>query len=214
MLLTIIRHDCKALKYQGKMLLMNGILVLGLCFAAYAISHVNTSGVLLFGCANLQLVLIVLLGASSCVEFLGRALLCDIDDGTRATAFYCGIKPFEYASAKAIIPLCISIADVILFGIVASYFSPSFAILLQGAGGLIGAYILDILFCVSAIHTISVFLRPDTKSRPNFLIYIVIMHIPIIAFCSPLNNLLLFCIVIMLCTFIALVIYIYAISKK
>lgn len=214
MLLTIIRHDFKVLRYQGKMLVMNGILVFALCFVVYAITHFSTSGVLLFGRDNLQMVFIVLLGASSCVEFLGRLLLCDIDDGTRDAVFYFGIKPLEYAGAKAVVPFCISIIDVVLFGIVMAFFSPSFVILPQGTGGLIGAYVLDILFCISVINIISVFFRPDTKNRPNFLIYIVAIHIPIIAFCNPLNNLPLFCIVLTIFILVMFVIYARIISKK
>jgi hypothetical protein len=214
MLLTIIRRDCKALGHQGRMLAMNALLVLGLCCASHVVSRYSTSGAFLFGRENLQLTFVALLGVSSCVEFLGRALLSDIDDGTRTTAFFCGVNPIGYAGAKAMVPLCISAIDVAVFGIAAAPFSPFPAAQPQYMGGMVGAYCLDLSFCIGTINLISVFSRPDKRNRPNFLVYIMGMHIPLIALCSPLNNLPLFCVVVAVAAVVAFALYAQVMSKR
>jgi hypothetical protein len=214
MLLTIIKRDCKALGHQGRMLAMNVLLVLGLCCASYVVSSYSTSGTFLFGRENLQLTFVALLGVSSCVEFLGRALLSDIDDGTRTTAFFCGVNPIGYALAKAIVPLCISAIDVAVFGMVTAPLLPFPAVLPQGMVASVGACLLDLLFCIGAICLISAFSRPDKRNRPNFLVYIMGMHIPLIALCSPLNNLPLFCAVVSLAAVVAYAVYAFAMTKR
>lgn len=151
---------------------------------------------------------------SSCVEFLGRALLADIDDGTRATAFFCGINPIGYAGAKAIVPLCISAIDVAVFGMVTAPLLPFPAVLPQGMVASVGACLLDLLFCIGAICLISAFSRPDKRNRSNFLVYIMGMHVPLIALCSPLNNLPLFCVVVAVAAVVAFALYAFAMTKR
>lgn len=214
MLLTIIKHDCKALKYQSRMVIMNIILVLGLCVLMYIISHYGTSGVLLFGQENLQLVFVILLGISSCVEFLGQALLSDIDDGTRSTVFYCGINPIEYVCAKAIMPLCISIINITIFYLACTVFLPVSRMLSHMIGSLAVAYVIDLFLCVSVTSLISIFVRPDTKSRPNYLFYITLIHFPILFFCNPTKNLSLFSAVVVIAAAVSFVGYAVAILKK
>jgi Ca2+/Na+ antiporter len=78
----------------------------------------------------------------------------------------------------------------------------------------VGACLLDLLFCIGAICLISAFSRPDKRNRPNFLVYIMGMHVPLIALCSPLNNLPLFCAVVSLAAVVAYAVYAFAMTKR
>lgn len=214
MLLTIIRHDIRILKYQHKLLAMNGALVLGLCLAMATVYLYHTSGAFLFGQENLWLIFVALLGLSSCVEFLGRAILSDMDSGIRAIVLHCGIGPLRYASTKAVVPLCIAALNIVIFGAVTLRLFPFFSIDLSGIGGLVVAFFLDIFFCIAAINLISSFLKPNAKNRPSFLVYIMVVHLPLLVFFNPLNNLLPFCVATTLAAIVAIALYAYEVSKR
>lgn len=189
---SIIQRDVYLLRYQKIPRMFNILALIAISLLLGLSSSVVTTSVLVIGREKLQLLVLTIAGISACIEFYTRALMNDIDDEIRSTYMLLETNRSQYLFAKAVLPCSISIVNVVVLSAVYTWITSQQFF----EGGVLVALCIALIFqCFLSVELtffMSLFIKPDTKRRPDFTLYVFAASLPLVLIINPIHQLIVF----------------------